>query len=256
MNTSAVTRRHLILAVLVMILAIIACDCTRGQSYSCSNAVFQIENYYGVDFGNAEIAECTAFVTEACPEAIDTPEAQAAEHACDLAAIEAWKRGQPAPAADYPVAGVPNLEQAVQNPAQQSIVAPPTAAAPESAIPVNCDAFRLTSPLDGLPNGIATFYWDTLPGAPYIFGTIMDENRSVLWSGSFGQANQASLDVSQGAIGGGYALIVRVEARNANNTPLCADEHLIVRAAPNNTASQNSAPPPAVVPTATLPVPK
>lgn len=37
--------------------------------------------------------------------------------------------------------------------------------APQSAPGVNCRPFRATSPLDGLPYGTTTFYWDPAPGA-------------------------------------------------------------------------------------------
>jgi hypothetical protein len=96
-----------------------------------------------------------------------------------------------------------------------------------------CAAFRLTSPLDGLPNGVATFYWDPvpLPGFTYQI-TVMDEAYSVLAVFQAGESTSISGDVSQAAIGGSFQVIVRATAFY-NGQALCSDERLILRAAPD-----------------------
>ena len=94
-----------------------------------------------------------------------------------------------------------------------------------------CIGFRLTSPLDGLPNGVATFYWDTInvTGVTYRI-VVMDEARNVLATFDAGNSNTVSGDVSQHAIGGAFQMIVQAVAI-VNGQVLCTDEHLILREA-------------------------
>src|SRR5690606_6951484 len=82
----------------------------------------------------------------------------------------------------------------------------PTAAPPPPPTDV-CAGLRLTAPLDGLPNGGATFYWDPVadPTATYSI-TIFDEGGNVLTGFNAGTATNVSGNVSQGAIGGAFQL--------------------------------------------------
>ena len=110
--------------------------------------------------------------------------------------------------------------------------APATQSAPETGL--DCTGLRLTAPLDGLPNGVATFYWDplNLPGVTYVI-TVFDEGGNALASFSAGSATNVSGDVSQGAIGGVFQLIVRVTAL-VDGQSVCSDQHYLLRAAPYN----------------------
>lgn len=120
---------------------------------------------------------------------------------------------------------------------------PPTAT--PALAPVNasgiCEPFALTSPLDGLPNGQATFYWDYVlndnPHYSYRV-VVMDMSHTVLVTLNAGHNYTVSGDVSQNAIGGDFAVWVRADAL-AGNQVVCSDEHYLIRAAPDN-----SQPPP------------
>ena len=59
----------------------------------------------------------------------------------------------------------------------------------------------------------------------------MDEARNVLATFPAENATTISGDVSQAAIGGGFQLLVQVNALVGSQV-ICSDEHLILRAAP------------------------
>lgn len=86
--------------------------------------------------------------------------------------------------------------------------APP--APPPPAPPVDCGPFRATSPLDGLPYGAATFYWDLAPGATGYRVNISGESGAK----SFVTGNQSSLtaDLSIDSVGYGFSFTWNVEA--------------------------------------------
>jgi hypothetical protein len=93
---------------------------------------------------------------------------------------------------------------------------------------------------------VATFYWDPVnaQGISYRL-TLMDEGRNVLTSVDAGNVTNVSLDVSQGAIGGQFQIIVQLVAL-LNGRVVCSDERFILREA-------GSAPPPPL--TGTTPQP-
>jgi hypothetical protein len=94
-----------------------------------------------------------------------------------------------------------------------------------------CGGFRLTSPLDGLPNGVATFYWDPSISAGVTYEIrILNEARSLLAIVPAGTNTNVAIDVSQGTIGGGFTLIVQANVL-LNGAIICTDEHAILRAA-------------------------
>src|SRR5690606_19944311 len=95
-----------------------------------------------------------------------------------------------------------------------------------------CTNFRLTSPLDGLPNGTATFYWDPASVAAVYQVVVMNESRGVLAVFTVNDATNVSGDVSHGAIGGGFQLIIQLNAL-VNGQVTCTDEHVVLRAAPS-----------------------
>jgi hypothetical protein len=109
-----------------------------------------------------------------------------------------------------------------------------------SAPAANCSVFRLTSPLDGLANGPVTFYWDPLPGATGYRLTLLDGATPLgVFSADGGQTSM-TVDVSSGAIGGGFQLGIQLDAMVGFGAA-CNDSRVILRAAP---AGGGSAPPP------------
>ncbi|MFN8451000.1 MAG: SdrD B-like domain-containing protein [Anaerolineae bacterium] len=128
---------------------------------------------------------------------------------------------------------------------QLPIITPTNTPFVNLAPPVSaCTGFRLTSPLDGLPNGVATFYWDPVgvQGALYQI-VVMNEGRGVLAVFTAQNATSLSVDVSQGAIGGGFQVIVQINAI-LNGQVACSDEHTILRAAPDISAPSIRVPQP------------
>jgi hypothetical protein len=110
-----------------------------------------------------------------------------------------------------------------------------------------CAGFRLTSPLDGLPNGVATFFFDPVRGEGITYQiVIMDEARRLLGIYFVPQgATSVSGDVSTAVIGGSFQLLVQVAALDATGQTICTDEHLILR------ATLDGAPPPNAIATPT-----
>lgn len=75
---------------------------------------------------------------------------------------------------------------------------------------LDCDQLRLTSPLEGLPNGVATFYWNSLAGVlGYRINLYADSGAFLAGFDAPGDATNLSADVSQSAIGGQF--IIQVE---------------------------------------------
>ena len=94
---------------------------------------------------------------------------------------------------------------------------------------VDCSAFRLTSPLDGLPNGVATFYWDPLPGATaYSVGVYGEAGSATFGAGA--DSTSTAGDVSQGAIGGGFSFTVHASAM-LGDAVACSDSVTLYREA-------------------------
>lgn len=76
---------------------------------------------------------------------------------------------------------------------------------------VDCRPFRATSPLDGLPYGIGTFYWDAAPGADGYRVVVIGESGAQVFTADAGQTN-VSADLSVGGIGHGFSFTWYVEA--------------------------------------------
>ena len=109
---------------------------------------------------------------------------------------------------------------------------------------LNCDALRLTSPLDGLPNGTATFYWDALPGATgYQINLFSDVGAFLAGFDATGDQTNLSADVSMGAIGGQYILGVEFIALGAQNQR-CRQAYTLMREAPPSQPVQPESGPP------------
>jgi hypothetical protein len=86
---------------------------------------------------------------------------------------------------------------------------------------VDCSRFRVTSPTDGLPFGVATFYWDAALGADNYRLNIYDANGALVGSYQTNSTNTAlSVDTSGPAIGDGLAFSWEVQALY-NNQVAC-----------------------------------
>jgi hypothetical protein len=99
---------------------------------------------------------------------------------------------------------------------------------------VDCAVFRLTAPLDGLPNGMTTFYWDALPGATGYRLSVADAtspNTPLTSLSVAGDRTNLTLDLSSRLIGGSTSLIVTIEALNGE-TVACMDRRTLTRAWP------------------------
>lgn len=104
---------------------------------------------------------------------------------------------------------------------------------------VDCSAFRLTSPLDGLPNGVATFYWDPLPGATAYSVGVYGEGGGATFGAGAGSTSTSG-DVSQGAIGGGFSFTVQANALIGDSVVCSQSVTLFRESADNgNPPSQN-----------------
>jgi hypothetical protein len=118
---------------------------------------------------------------------------------------------------------------------------------------IDCSPFKLTSPLGGLPNGLATFYWNPLPNAQRyeIIVINADNNQSLATFTAGGSATNLVADVSTGAIGGQFNM--RVVARvYVNNVVVCSQEYTMQREAkPVNPPSASRTPSVPVLSTST-----
>jgi hypothetical protein len=111
---------------------------------------------------------------------------------------------------------------------------------------LNCEDVYLTSPLGGLPNGVATFYWDPIPNADTIQINLYGENVSNASFSAPGTDTNLTADVSTNAIGGVYLLEVEIVATDDNGNA-CSKRYPMQREAP----PPQDVPPPAPVSTPT-----
>lgn len=114
------------------------------------------------------------------------------------------------------------------------------------ANPATCAPFRLTSPRDGLPNGVATFFWDPLPGATG-YQVVASADRSAVYSVGAG-VTSVSGDVSQNAIGGQFTVNIAVLAL-VNGEVACSTGITLPRAAPDIAAPPSGGGEPTARPT-------
>ncbi|MFN8529290.1 MAG: hypothetical protein U0670_11815 [Anaerolineae bacterium] len=225
---------------LFFFVALFACRCDVDMLNVCA-AQEHLDVLPTGGLGWPHFFDCMDRLDIACPIPVNNADIPAYE-ACVVAAANAYYSGQPIathtyPGQDYPwsfsVTGYGTPSPEAPNPAPPQ---PPVSAA-------NCSALALTSPLDGLPNGTATFYWNPLPGNHTYRLVISDasSNTNLLTLVTALNAYTTSADVSQGAIGGGYQLRVSIQALNGTQA-ICTDAHVLNRAAPNNGGSGGGLP--------------
>ncbi|MFN8528291.1 MAG: choice-of-anchor Q domain-containing protein [Anaerolineae bacterium] len=115
------------------------------------------------------------------------------------------------------------------SPTLLTILPTPTFTLPAPVRTYSCQGFALTSPRDGLPNGIATFYWNPAQGITDYAVTLRNENGvQVAQFSAPSQNTNVSGDVSTGAIGAGFSFMVEVQAR-LDGQPVCRDSVQLLR---------------------------
>ncbi len=180
----------------------------------------------GFTWTHAIPAESPAVDGSLCPtfaEGIDTDQRDfprpgsgtGGSYACDIGAYEY----QDLESASFPLTA-------------QTVTPMPTLPLVPTQVSVNCQPFRLTSPRDGLPNGGITVYWDPAPGAAGYRVIVYNENNAAVASAD-APANTTSLnlDVSEGAVGGGFTFTLEVQAL-LNGQSVCRDAATMLRSAP------------------------
>lgn len=99
---------------------------------------------------------------------------------------------------------------------------------------VDCSGFRATSPLDGLPYGSATFYWDPAPGVTGYRVNLynLDETGGAL-VGSFGvgDATSVTANLSIESVGYGFSFAWEVQAL-LNGQAVCTTPRVTVPRSP------------------------
>lgn len=125
-------------------------------------------------------------------------------------------------------------------------------AAPEVTNPVDCSRFAATSPLDGLPYGSGTFYWNPAPGATgYRLNIYNEDDRPGAQVASVTvdrNTTSVTLDLSINAIGYGFRFSWEVVALLPDGSTACASGRATVPRSPPPTDA-----PPLPTPEATPP---
>lgn len=221
---------RLLLPIFSLLLASVACMCAPLYIDNIAAACIA-----GAPPGTteAEVEQCTQFVYAMCPLPADEGANLMKAEGCIASAVHSFYSGDPMQQfEDYETLW--DWESATTPTPTPQVLPPP----PQSY----CDGLALTSPLDGLPNGVATFYWNPPYNQSATFEIrVMDENHTLLATFPAGTSTTISGDVSVPAIGGGLQLWVEVRAFLVSQT--CTDEHLIWRVAPDNSAPPVNPPP-------------
>jgi hypothetical protein len=105
----------------------------------------------------------------------------------------------------------------------------------------DCSTFRATSPLDGLPFGDTTFYWDLAPGATGYQVNIFNSEGAVVGSFTTDGAN-SSLIGDTSNLGGGFSFSWQVTALVNGQTACSSAPITMFRESPP--APQEAPPPP------------
>lgn len=95
---------------------------------------------------------------------------------------------------------------------------------------VDCSNFRPTSPLDGLPYGQTTFYWDAAPGATYYRVLIYDESGALV--GTFNTSGPETTLIGDTAFGSGFTYSWEVQAFSGEQLACTTSRVSMFRAAP------------------------
>lgn len=92
----------------------------------------------------------------------------------------------------------------------------------------DCSVFQPQSPLDGLANGVTTFYWTLVPGADDYWVSIFNEGgQNVALASTGAVGTSVSVDTSTGAIGEGTTFGWEVTAFQQGR-PLCTTRRVVI----------------------------
>jgi hypothetical protein len=120
-----------------------------------------------------------------------------------------------------------------QPPAQQNTRPPQTGATQAPAQPTqppanDCSVFQPQSPLDGMANGITTFYWTLAPGADDYWVSIFNEaGENVRLASTGGVGTSISVDTSSAAMGPGGTFGWEVTAFQGGQV-LCTTRRVVI----------------------------
>lgn len=250
-----------VLSLFILILSVAACRCDLNVAGECYQSGLASSSSLDIEVGANQFWPCVDVVYDACPYPVNEADYQAYLD-CIEAAVQAFRNHVPAPTHTYEgqvetqgnnsQPGAPDNASYVQpdNPAQ-----PTDTPVPPQAAAIDCSLMRLTSPLDGLPDGTATFYWDPVPHAFGYRLRLYDTASNTLLHTitDLTGLTQHTSDVSQSAIGGGYQITVifDIVGQYANQF-FCPQTYVLNRAAPNGGSggnpSNNGLRPPIVIP--------
>jgi hypothetical protein len=125
----------------------------------------------------------------------------------------------------YPIilptlADIQALLDAFRQTSQPGVTPDPNTVEGPAAGLADCSVFRATSPLDGLPYGLTTFYWDPAPGATSYRVSVYNENGALV-STFDTPAPNTNVVGDMAAAGNGFTFSWKVEAL-VNNQVACS----------------------------------
>jgi uncharacterized protein YraI len=127
------------------------------------------------------------------------------------------------PRIDPPASSSVQRTQQPQNTRQSPSTGQPTQA------PANdCSVFQPQSPLDGMANGVTTFYWTLMPGADDYWVSVFNENgQNVALASTGAVGTSVSIDTSVARIGAGTFFGWEVTAFRGGQ-PICTTRRIVI----------------------------
>jgi uncharacterized protein YraI len=170
----------------------------RGQTIEIEGVSSRDPNWYAISLPNDRQGWIAAFVVNVEGDVDSLPE-------IDPPASSQSQRTQAAP-------------QATRQPGQQPTQPPAN----------DCSIFQPQSPLDGMANGITTFYWTLAPGGDDYWVSVFNESgQNVALASTGGVGTSVSIDTSSTAIGGGNLFGWEVTAFQ-NGQVLCTTRRVVI----------------------------
>ncbi|MFN8530611.1 MAG: hypothetical protein U0670_18555 [Anaerolineae bacterium] len=242
-----------VLGIFLLILSVAACRCDLNVAGQCYQSGLAASPSPDIELGAQQFWPCVDAVYAACPYPVNEADFPAYLD-CIEAAVQAFRDNVPPPTHTYEGQVEESQPGAPDN---ASYIQPDTPVPPQPPA-IDCSLVRLTSPLDGLPDGTATFYWDQVPHAFGYRLRLYDTPSNTLLHTitDLTGLTQHTSDVSQAAIGGGYQITVIFDiVGQAANQFFCPQTYVLNRAAPNGGSGgnppNNGLRPPIVIPIVT-----
>lgn len=180
----------------------------RGQTVELIGVSSRGTGWYAIELSEDELGWVADFVVTVEDDPDVLPE-------IDPPAAATVRRTQP-----------PGQQQNTRPPQPGQPTQPP--AQPTQPPAGDCSVFQPQSPLDGLANGITTFYWTLMPGADDYWVSIFNESgQNVRLASTGGVGTSISVDTSSTAIGGGTLFGWEVTAFQ-NGQVLCTTRRVII----------------------------